>query len=57
MSIEGVDYSFGRPGGAALAKAGKVFAARYLEYSHSPNAGKFLTSDEVVDLHGHGMTS
>lgn len=57
MTIEGVDYSFARPGGAALKAAGKVFAVRYLEYSHATaaSAAKFLTAGEIADLHGHGL--
>lgn len=51
--IEGVDYSFGRPGGAALAAAGKRFAVRYLPYPK--DGGKGLTSAEVADLFAHGI--
>ena len=58
MSVEGVDYSFARPGGAALEAAGKVFACRYLAYSHAPgpSEAKFLTKPELADLHGHGIS-
>jgi len=48
---EGVDYSWSRPGGAALAAAGKCFAGRYLY----PGGGKGLTAGEVNDLHAHGI--
>jgi hypothetical protein len=48
---EGVDYAWARPGGAALAAAGKTFAARYL----FPGTGKGLKADEVADLHAHGI--
>ena len=50
---EGVDYAGGRPGGAALAAAGKTFAMRYVAHSV---AGYNLTSAEVADLHGHGLS-
>ena len=49
---EGVDYSWARPGGAALAAAGKSFAGRYLY----PGGGKGLTAAEVNDLHAHGVS-
>ena len=49
---EGVDYSWSRPGGAALAAAGKWFAGRYLY----PGGGKGLTAAEVNDLHAHGIS-
>ena len=48
---EGVDYSWARPGGAALAAAGETFAVRYLY----PGGGKGLTVEEVNDLHIHGI--
>ena len=48
---EGVDYSWSRPGGAALAAAGKSFAGRYLW----PGGGKGLTAAEVNDLRAHGI--
>lgn len=48
---EGVDYSWARPGGAALAAAGKTFAVRYLY----PGGGKGLTSGEVADLTANGI--
>jgi hypothetical protein len=50
---EGVDYSFGRPGGAALKAAGKVFAVRYLSYTG--DGGKGIHAIEVDDLHAHGV--
>lgn len=53
MSTEGVDYSWARPGGAALVAAGKSFACRYLAYG-APS-GKFLTAAELADLHFHGV--
>lgn len=48
--VEGVDYSFSRPGGAALAAAGKHFAVRYLSHS-----SKGLTQTEIKDLTAHGI--
>ena len=55
--LNGVDYSFGRPGGSALAAAGKRFAVRYLAYSGAAGGDerKFLTAPEVLDLHGNGL--
>lgn len=52
MTISGVDYAYGRPGGAALAKAGVRFAARYLSHT----AGKNLTRSEAADLAVHGVS-
>ena len=49
----GVDYSAGRPGGAALAKAGVKFACRYLSHTASKN----LTPAEAADLAAHGVSS
>lgn len=48
----GVDYSYGRPGGAALAKAGIKFACRYLSHT----AGKNLSRAEAADLAAHGVS-
>lgn len=53
MTIEGVDYSWARPGGAALAAAGKKFAVRYL-YADG-QGGKGLDPDEIADLKAHGI--
>ncbi|HEX5451251.1 MAG TPA: DUF1906 domain-containing protein [Candidatus Limnocylindrales bacterium] len=57
MTVEGVDFSFSRPGGAALVAAGKHFVCRYLAYRDAPRGalGKFLTADEVADYHRHGI--
>lgn len=52
MPIEGVDYSWGRPGAAALIAAGKQFACRYL----SPDTtGKNLSAAEAIVLSTHGI--
>lgn len=51
MAIEGVDYSDARPGGAALARAGKQFAGRYLY----PGSGKGLQQAELDDLAAYGI--
>ncbi len=51
--LEGVDYSFDRPGGAALAKAGKAFAMRYIAH---PAGAPNLTTTEIADLHGHDIS-
>lgn len=47
----GVDYAWGRPGGAALQAAGLTFAARYLSH----DATKALDPDEANDLAAHGI--
>jgi hypothetical protein len=52
LDIPGVDYSAGRPGGAALAKAGQKYAARYLSHTASKN----LTPAEAADLAAHGVS-
>lgn len=50
---EGVDFSAGRPGAAALVAAGKTFVMRYIPY---PGAGtKGLTIDEVAEYHAAGL--
>ena len=54
MTTEGVDYSYGRPGGAALVAAGKSFAFRYVPYPG--NGGKGLTTAELGDLQSHGLS-
>ncbi len=48
----GVDYSWARPGGAAIKAKGYHFAARYLSHN---TTGKTITAGEVADLHGHGL--
>jgi len=53
VTTEGVDYSYGRPGGAALAAAGKHFAVRYVPYSG--DGGKGLGKAELADLRIHGI--
>ena len=50
---EGVDYSFARPGGAALRAAGKSFAVRYVPYQG--DQGKGLKADELADLQANGI--
>lgn len=53
MALEGVDFSWARPGGAALAAAGKKFVIRYL-YADG-QGGKGLDKDELVDYAAHGI--
>src|SRR5574337_59614 len=53
MGRLGVDYAWGRPGGAAIRAAGYTFAVRYIDYPGA--AGKGITADEVVDLHSNGV--
>ena len=49
----GVDYSWGRPDLAALAKAGKAFVCRYLSRDGS---GKNLTAAEAAKLSAAGLS-
>ncbi len=51
--MKGVDYSWARPGGAAIKSAGFDFAVRYVPYRG--DAGKGLTKDELADLHANGV--
>lgn len=51
-SITGVDYAWGRPGGARLHAAGVAFAMRYVSHD---NTGKNLTREEAADLAAHGV--
>lgn len=48
--IVGIDYSYARPGGAAIAGAGYRYAIRYLAED-----ARGLTADELADLHAHGV--
>lgn len=48
---EGVDYSWGRPGGKAIREAGRDFAVRYV----FANTGKEITIPEIHDLHDNGV--
>lgn len=52
-AIEGVDYSWARPGGATLKAAGKHFAVRYL-YPDG-QGGKGLDVSELADLKRNGV--
>lgn len=51
--IVGIDYSWARPGGAAIAAAGYRFAMRYVPYPG--HQGKGLSIAERDDLHAHGI--
>jgi hypothetical protein len=53
MSKDGVDYAWGRPGGAALQRAGMRFACRYLSHD---TTGKNISRAEVDDLAAHGVS-
>lgn len=53
MTVNGVDYSSGRPGGAALKASGMAFAARYLSHTASKN----LSLAEATDLAAHGVSA
>ena len=52
MAVFGVDYAWGRPGVAALRRAGATFACRYLSHD---TTGKNLTRAEADDLSGAGI--
>ncbi|MDX6429695.1 MAG: hypothetical protein QOE54_2061 [Streptosporangiaceae bacterium] len=52
MSVFGIDYAWGRPGVAALKKAGVKFVARYLSHDTS---GKNLTAGEARQLSDAGI--
>lgn len=58
--MEGVDYSWEKPGGAALQNAGKKFAMRYVPYRENLEpeiwTGKGLTLSEKADLLNHGIS-
>jgi hypothetical protein len=51
VTIEGVDFSYARPGGAALVAAGKHFVVRYIR----PGDGRSLTTAEIADYRAHGL--
>ncbi len=53
MTLEGVDFSWGRPGGAALVAAGKHFVIRYVPYAG--DGGKGLEAAEIADYRSHGL--
>lgn len=50
---EGIDFSWARPGGAAIAAAGKTFVMRYL-YPDG-HGGKGLDPDEIADYRTNGL--
>jgi hypothetical protein len=49
----GLDYSWGRPGGEAVAAAGYEFVIRYLPYPG--HHGKGLSRPEITDIREHGL--
>src|SRR5581483_4783081 len=51
-TARGVDYAWGRPGGATLRAQGYTFAARYLSYD---TTGKNITAAEANSLHAAGV--
>lgn len=53
MATEGIDYSWARPGGAAIKRAGKKFVVRYLWADGE--GGKGLDYGELQDLLRHGL--
>jgi hypothetical protein len=55
--IEGVDFSFARPGAKALLAAGKHFVVRYLPYAlgGATDGGKGLTAAEIKEYRAAGL--
>ena len=53
MATEGIDYSWARPGGAAIKAAGKKFVVRYL--FNDGQGGKGLDGSELADLLANGL--
>jgi hypothetical protein len=60
--LEGVDFSWARPGGAALKAAGKRFVIRYAPYHFQDSRGnlwddrgKGLTASEITDYRAHEL--
>lgn len=53
MAKLGVDYSWSRPGGAAIKAAGFEFVMRYCPYIG--DEGKGLTASELADLQDNGL--
>jgi hypothetical protein len=51
--MKGIDYSFARPGGAAIRADGNEFVIRYVPYPG--DGGKGITADELADLRAHGL--
>jgi hypothetical protein len=51
MTIEGIDYAFGRPNFSELKKAGKKFVCRYV----SDGNNKDITKDEAQELRHAGL--
>lgn len=54
MTAFGVDFAFGRPGGAALAAEGVTTVGRYVPYLG--DEGKGATREEVADYHANGLS-
>lgn len=52
MTEKGLDYAWGRPGGAAIKAGGYHFACRYLSHTE----GKNLSKSEADDLISHGIS-
>ena len=51
--MKGMDYSWHRPGGAAIAAAGFEFVVRYVPYPG--DGGKGLEAPELADLRANGL--
>ena len=52
--MKGIDYSWARPGGAAIKAAGFDFVMRYVPYPG--DGGKGLTVEEIADLRANGLS-
>jgi len=55
MTVLGLDYAGGRPGGAAIRAAGYGFVVRYLTDGGPSLPGKLLTPAEYRDLQSSGV--
>lgn len=55
MTLLGLDYAGGRPGGRAITAAGYQFVVRYLSDGGPGLPGKLLTLAEYQDLQAHGI--
>lgn len=51
--MKGIDYSWARPGGAAITAAGFDFVMRYVPYPGDGSKG--LTVEEIADLRSNGL--
>lgn len=55
VTLRGLDYAGGRPGGGAIKAAGYAFVVRYLSDGGAGLPGKLLTPAETNDLRANGV--